>query len=169
MDLHDTLKSQYEAALRMLDDAIEKCPEQLWIDSSVRNPFWRLAYHTLFYTHLYLSSSEATFVLWEKSRPNLQFMGKLPWPPHDTIDPGEPYTRSELRQYLGVLRSQLGDLLSKSELDGPAGFDWIPFSRMELMLYNLRHLQHHGGQLADRIAVATGQGVVWVGYGSDSE
>jgi uncharacterized damage-inducible protein DinB len=33
-------------------------------------------------------------------------------------------------------------------LRGPAGFEWLSFTRSELPLYNLRHVQHHTGQLS---------------------
>jgi hypothetical protein len=33
-------------------------------------------------------------------------------------------------------------------LEGPTGFSWLPFSRAEGHIYNLRHIQHHAGQLS---------------------
>lgn len=33
-------------------------------------------------------------------------------------------------------------------LAAPSGFSWRPFSRGELHLYNLRHIQHHTGALS---------------------
>ncbi|MBG0788360.1 MAG: hypothetical protein H0S79_24995, partial [Anaerolineaceae bacterium] len=50
MNTKQVIKSQYKAALAMLRQAIEKCPEALWTDASYQNPFWRVAYHTLIYT-----------------------------------------------------------------------------------------------------------------------
>jgi uncharacterized damage-inducible protein DinB len=32
-------------------------------------------------------------------------------------------------------------------LEGPSEFPWLPMSRAELHLYNIRHIQHHTGQL----------------------
>jgi hypothetical protein len=46
------LKSQCHASLAMLRDAIEKCPDDLWLDARPRNAFWQVAYHVLFFTHL---------------------------------------------------------------------------------------------------------------------
>ena len=37
-----------------------------------------------------------------------------------------------------------------------------PFNKMELQLYNLRHLQHHTGQLAARLRTAANLAVTWV-------
>jgi hypothetical protein len=47
MTVKRSIRSQYGAALAMLKDAIEKCPDSLWADSNYVNPFWRVAYHTL--------------------------------------------------------------------------------------------------------------------------
>ncbi|KPJ52053.1 hypothetical protein AMJ39_08795 [candidate division TA06 bacterium DG_24] len=47
----------------------------------------------------------------------------------------------------------------------PSGFPWLPFNRFELHLYNIRHIQHHAGQLIERLR---SQGVTdfeWVGIG----
>ena len=66
-------KSQYHAALTMLRQAIEACPPELWTDASYVNPFWHVAYHTLFYTDFYLQPSESAFVPWEHHRPEHNF------------------------------------------------------------------------------------------------
>ena len=55
------LKSQYHAALAMLRHAIEKCPTDLWYSKEQANAFWQTAYHTLFFTHLYLQPTAEDF------------------------------------------------------------------------------------------------------------
>ena len=169
MSIQEVLWSQYEASLRMLEQAVETCPEQLWLDGTARNPFWRLIYHTTFYTHLYLSGSEEAFIPWEKGRANLQFLGPLPWSPHDRVDPGPPYAKSELQRYVQIVREQAEAWIGRLDLDAASAFEWIPFSNLELLVYNLRHLQHHVGQLADRVTQATGTPITWVGYGTDPD
>jgi hypothetical protein len=44
----------------------------------------------------------------------------------------------------------------------PAGFPWLPFNKLELQFYNIRHIQHHTGQLADRLRNAINIGTPWV-------
>ena len=61
MDILAPLSNQYLASLKMLEKSISVCPEPLWLDEGYPNPFWHVAYHTLFYTHLYLSPDEASF------------------------------------------------------------------------------------------------------------
>src|ERR1043166_5324966 len=62
------LKSQYHAALAMLREAIERCPDEEWLSRDHKNAFWQVAYHVLFFTHLYLQPNEAAFVLWSQNR-----------------------------------------------------------------------------------------------------
>jgi hypothetical protein len=167
MEIAETIISQYGAALRMLRSAIEACPDELWESDSYENRFWHIAYHVLFYTHLYLSASESAFVPWEKSKPWYQFMGPLPWPPHDKPKIGEPYTRSAILEYWEWLGERVPTHVREVPFDDPSGFPWLPFKRFELHLYNIRHIQHHAGQLIERLR---GEGMTdfgWVRTGEE--
>ena len=48
------------------------------------------------------------------------------------------------------------------DLDAPSGFHWLPFTKFELQVYNIRHAQHHAAQLADRLRASGNGGVPWV-------
>jgi hypothetical protein len=48
-------------------------------------------------------------------------------------------------------------------LAGESGFPWIPFPRLELHIYNIRHIQHHAGQLGAFLRRNKVKGVGWVG------
>ena len=162
------VQSQYLAALEMLKRVIESCPDALWDDPSYRNRFWHMAYHALFYTHLYVQPGERDFVPWAKHRPNLNFMGPLPWPPHDVPDPGEPYSQEELLAYLDHCRDQVRQQTAALDLErSDSGFGWIPLSKLELQFYTIRHLQQHTGELCERLYVAAGKEVDWVGARPD--
>lgn len=159
------LRSQYSAAFRMLEQAIRQCPAELWDDNHYGNRFWHISYHVLFYTHLYLAPTEQDFVPWEQGRENQQFLGPLLWPPHTPPDLSNPYTPEAVLEYLALVEQQVGPRLQAEKFDAESGFYWLSFNRAELHLYNLRHLQHHTGQLIERLREATGQGVDWVGKG----
>lgn len=75
--LRAALKSQYHAALAMLRDAIRRCPDDLWTNRGGGvTPFWRIAYHTLYYTHLYLQPSNRVFRPWEGHQRGIQRLDK---------------------------------------------------------------------------------------------
>ena len=86
MNIKAIIASQYLAALEMLEQAVLKCPESLWNSSEDKAKFWHVAYHALFYTHLYLQNTHQDFTPWHKHRENYNYMGgRLPWPPHTLL------------------------------------------------------------------------------------
>ena len=78
MDIRKALTSQYLAALAMLEETIRRCPDDLWVDPQAKDQFWQIAYHALFFTHLYLQESEAAFRPWAKHRKDYHNLGPLP-------------------------------------------------------------------------------------------
>ena len=160
---HELVMAQYRAALSMLRAAMEVCPELLWNRTSDDNPFWQIAYHTLFYAHLYLSHTEDEFAPWAKHIEGYAHMGRLPRPPHDEPTIGDPYTVDDIREYLAHIERLLPDLVLTDEFDAPSGFYWLSFTRGETHLYNIRHIQHHVGQLVERLRQTTGKGIDWIG------
>jgi hypothetical protein len=163
MDIRTVIQSQYHASLEMLAQVIKKCPPELWDREEDKNRFWHLAYHALFYTHLYLSPSDEEFIPWEKHRQEYNFMGSLPWPPHDVPKIGEPYTKNEVQEYLEFLRAKLDGLVNAADLHAESGFHWLPFSKLELQFYNIRHLMQHTGELAERLGSVARMEIDWVG------
>ena len=75
MNVQAALKSQYHAALAMLKQAIEQCPEDLWSGGGNPVAFWRVAYHALFFTHLYLQPDLESFRPWEHHREEQEQLG----------------------------------------------------------------------------------------------
>lgn len=163
MSIKDIIKCQYHASLEMLKQAIAKCPESLWNDQEYKNKYWHISYHVLFYTHLYLQDFEKDFTPWTQHRDQYQFLGPLPWPPHEEPRIGEPYNKEEILEYLEICQEQVEEKTTSLTLDAESGFDWLPFSKLELQLYNIRHVQHHTGQLIDRLRTKENIEVRWVG------
>lgn len=91
--LRSALKSQYHASLAMLRTAIRACPKALWATSDNHaNPCWRIAYHTLYYTDLYLQATNKVFHPWEHHQRGIQHMDRWrkAW---------RPYTQAEVLAY----------------------------------------------------------------------
>jgi hypothetical protein len=163
MDIKRIIKSQYLACLEMLKEAITRCPGALWDDQEHANRFWHVCYHVLFYTHLYLQDREEEFVPWTKHRNEYPFLGSLPWPPHREPDIGEPYSKEDILEYLEVCRNEVEQRVDRMDPDAESGFGWLPFNNLELQFYNIRHIQHHTGQLIDRLRTKADIGIDWVG------
>jgi DinB superfamily len=160
MTLQAALKSQYHASLNMLLDTIEKCPSDLWTDTSYVNPFWQVAYHVLFYTDFYLQPSESAFVAWEHHRPGHHRFGSDP----DARASLTPYSIDEVKAYCRRCQATVDAAVDRLDLAAPeSGFPWYRMSKLEHQLVNLRHVQHHTGQLVDRLRQVAGHGVDWIG------
>ena len=175
----EVLKSQYHAALAMLRQAIERCPDALWASRDYHNPFWRIAYHVLYYTHLYIQPALADFRPWEHHQTGLQFMDDTVAPPeiqdltelpHRPPQTGEPYTKAQMLEYWSICERMVDDAVDVLDLTSPeSGFSWYKLSKAEHQFINIRHIQHHAAQLGDRVRATTGTGVDWVSAGRRAE
>lgn len=148
------IASQLLASLAMMNDCVQKCPPQLWNNPEktiAKYPFWLVVYHTLCFVDLYLSPSETVYQ--PRTEPPVVFHPRG-WQEFDDEYPSRTFTQPELLAYIQVCREKIAAVLgngpdSETEisLSGPSGFSRLAFTRTELHLYNLRHLQHHTGQL----------------------
>lgn len=156
MIMQKVIQSQYLAALAMLEKAIAECPDALWNNPADKNKFWHVAYHALFYTHFYIQPAESDFTSWTKHRENYGSME-----PRNDIR--EPYSKADLLEYVAFCREEIGAKTAVLDFTSPnSGFYWLPFGKLELQFYSIRHLQHHAGELCDRLGQA-GIDVGWVG------
>ena len=148
---------QCGAAIDMLENAMLACPEPLWSDRSRRPEFWYLVYHTLFFLDLYAHGSTDGFA------PPAPFT-------LDEMDPAgvlpeRPYTKDELHGYLehGRKRCRAAiDALTEARAEERCRFAWGEVSFLELLLYNLRHVQHHAAQLNLILRQETDSAPRWV-------
>jgi hypothetical protein len=77
----------------------------------------------------------------------------------------QPYDRETLLAYLDTCRAKAKQAMeaeTESTLQGPSGFAWLQFSRIEAHLYNIRHIQHHAGQLSATLRRQGREGVTWI-------
>jgi hypothetical protein len=164
--LAQVLKSQYHAGFAMLREAIERCPDQLWLDSRPVNAFWQIAYHALFFTHLYMGADVASFRPWAGHQRDNQnengFAGKQD--PTSTLPLIPlPYSKNQVLEYWGICDGMVDSAVDALDLRRrDSGFHWYTVSKLEHQLINIRHLQHHAAQLADRLRAAENVGITWV-------
>lgn len=131
------LWKQFGASLDMFENAIEKCPAELWDDE---RQFWYITFHTLWWTDLYLSADPVNF-----NPPEPYNLDELD--PAGVLPP-RTYSKQEMLSYLDHCRNKLKELLNDPRF---SELRWNnerrDFSMFEMELYNMRHVQHHTGQL----------------------
>ena len=156
---------QFGAAIDMLDNALRACPDRLWRDRLWNNEserpeyaqFWYIAYHALFWLDLYLSGSVEGFA------PPAPFtLGELD--PAGLL-PEKPYSKDELQAYLDYGRQKCRatiEALTDEKARQRCGFRWGEISFLELLLYNMRHVQEHAAQLNLMLGQKIGSAPGWV-------
>jgi len=160
------IADQFDASLCTLNKCVSMCPNQHWRGQIGKCAFWHVAYHTLHYVDLYLSPDEKSFKPPRFYRSNVQFLDKLPWPPHEEVSPGEPYEKNVIAEYAAICRGKASETIAtetQESLEKRSGFPWYPISRGEHHLCSIRHVQHHAGQLSAYLRKTTGVGVDWIG------
>ena len=157
------LWGQFGAAIDSLENAIRACPDDLWHDRERRPEFWHVAYHTLFFLDLYLGDATIGF---EPPAPftlsELDQSGVLP----DRL-----YRREEILAYLehgrSKARARIAEL-SAETAHAPCDYGWIQTTRLESLLYNMRHIQHHAAQLNLLLRQTTNSAPGWVARAESS-
>ena len=101
-----------------------------------------MVFHTLFFLDLYLSDSDVGFA------PPAPFT--LDEMDEAGLLPERVYTKDELLTYLEHGRKKCRatiEAMTEEKAHQRCGFDWLDISVVEVLLYNMRHVQHHVGQL----------------------
>jgi hypothetical protein len=159
------IRQQLGAALDMLENAMRACPEELWSDPgkppawASRNVvgFWYVAYHTFFFLDYYLSDPS------EKFAPPDPFT-------LDELDPAgilpdRPYTKNELGNYLDHCHKKAWTAiatLTKESARERRKFGPLEGSIAESLLSQMRHIQHHTGQLNLLLRQSVDEALPWV-------
>ena len=156
-EFKETLWRQFGAAIDMLDNAILACPEALWSDRGHEPEYWYLTYHTLFWLDYYLSDTLEGFA------PPAPF-GLEEMDPAGVLPP-RVYTQAEMRAYLAHGRRKCRtriECLTDATARQRFVQNWMDFNAVELLLYNLRHVQHGAAQLNLILRQRTNDAPRWV-------
>lgn len=165
MDVRAALKDQYHAGLAMLADCIRQCPPDLWAapnppkeEGGMERSFWRIAFHAIYFTHLYLVQEEAAFEappsdLAVTRRADFEALWHAPWAlePYELPAATEPCPKEEILAYVDHVVSLIDPTVDALDLGREdCGFSWYKqISKLSHELLNLRHLQGHVGQLSE--------------------
>ena len=152
--IRQSLWKQFGASIDMLENAIALCDDDLWDND---RKFWYIAYHCLFYLDYYLTLNPSNY-----SPPSPFSTSELN--PSGTM-PERVYNKDELLQYLRYSRNKCYDLVNNLT-DEIANSRWINesknFSVFEILIYNMRHVQHHAAQLNLILRESKGNAPKWV-------
>ncbi len=163
-DLKQSLQKQFGASIEMLENVIQACPREYYQN---QKRFYYLAFHSVIFLDYYLTIPPQNF------SPLLDFTIQSPkdMPPEALGDvlPKRHYPPEELLAYLSQIKTRAFDMIEDLDEDsyqvrfveGEEPGD-MNYSLLEIVLYNLRHTQHHVGQLQMLLSQAPGKVPAWV-------
>lgn len=164
--MKELLAHQYEATLCTLGKAIAACPVESWNAPVANTKFCQVAFHTLFFTDFYLGENEAALKQQAFHQQHPDFFRD-----YEEMEPRVQvllYTRDDINVYLAFCREKARQTLAAETaeiLTAPCDFPPKKFSRAELHVYNLRHIQHHAAQMSLRLRLDWEIDIPWVGSG----
>jgi hypothetical protein len=161
--IKDNLWTQFGASIDMLKNAIELWPDAHW---ETEPKFFYMSYHTLVFLDYYLTipapkvfSSPLPFTFMEPE--------ERPAEAIDDVVPNRIYSKALLLDYLQSCREKCYDVINCLtpekleerwiEVDGD-----MDYAVLEILLYNMRHVQHHAAQLNLLLRQKIGDAPKWV-------
>jgi hypothetical protein len=163
------IAGQFEASLSTLNHCIAWCPDDIWIARVARHRFCQVAFHVLYFADFYLSPDPEAFEgqPFHLAHPNL--FGALGRDEEPLEASGDGvYPRADLEAYAEYCRRKAVEVITaetEEMLCAPAEFLRRRFSRAELHVYNIRHIQHHAAQMIMRLRLDTDVDVPWISSG----
>ena len=160
--------NQFIAALSTLKKCVDQCPDNLWTEPVVNLKYCQVAFHALFFTDVYLGPNLAALREQPFHLDNPDFFGN-----YEELEDRLPvriYETSQMEAYVQHCADKARRVIAQeteSELARTPGFDWLQFSRAEVHISSIRHLQHHAAQLSLHLNRKTGSGVNWVRSGDE--
>lgn len=160
------LAGQYRAALETLNQCIEVCDDDTWSATHPDTAVNQVVFHALFFTDLYLGFGETGFRDQPFHRDNPELFQD-----YEELEDRVPqnfYSQRGCRSYLTYCYGKVDTTLEGEDtaiLFGDCGFPYRRLTRIELHIYNIRHIQHHAAQLGLRNQLNGGAPLRWVGKG----
>lgn len=150
----ETIWKQFGATIEMLENAIVECPPELW---DTEEKFWHKAFHALFFLDYYLSAQPQTF-----SPPAPFTLSEFD--PSGAL-PERVYTKNELLAYAKHCYKKCHKVIVGLD-EASAKSRWVndrkDYSRIEILIYNMRHVQHHAAQLNLIMRLGANKAPGWV-------
>jgi hypothetical protein len=156
--LKEILWLQLGASLDMLGNAVSACPKELWERPSDQMGFWYMAYHALWFLDHDLSPAGGEFAPPAFDIHNYELAIKEPPYLHS-------YSKSDVQEYLQHCRLRAQGAIERLDDPNPRvlrGCERAKANATEVIVGQIRHIQHHSAQLNLLLRQATDSAPGWV-------
>lgn len=160
--LKEVFAKQFQASLCTLNECIDRCPDAAWRSKIVNLEFNQAVFHTLIYTDYYLGDGDETFRQQPFHRDNQGRFGD--YEEFEDRVQVAIYERPFIQSYMAHCRTKLSSTIAAEtaeSLSEQSPFPWLTFSRAEVYVYSIRHIQHHAAQLILRLRRDYKQDMPW--------
>ena len=155
--MQDIIHQQFGAAIDALEGTVQACPEDTWTSGERWQQPWYLTFHSLFWLDHYLTESSVDYA------PPAPFTrGEM----ESNVFPERTYTKAELIVWLNqcrqALSARIATISTNEDCQRQCHLLWGEMGAAELLVYNMRHVQHHVGQINMLIRQGGGTPAPWV-------
>ena len=137
----------------MLRQCVGLCPDDMWTAGIHPRPYWRIAFHTVYFTHLYLGQTDSDYVPWPGRRMDFPELWEKPWSlePYEMPEGAPVSSKQEILDYIAYVDGIVDPTVDDLDLDTPeSGFWWYKnISKLSHQILNIRHIAGHVGQLSE--------------------
>lgn len=165
-ELKTVLANQLAAALCTLSRCIDRCPQDAWQMPIANLTFDQVAFHTLFFTDYYLGRNAGALRPQPFHRNHVDAFAE-----YEELEdrPQEMhYDRTFIEEYMQHCHEKAARVIGSEtdeSLSAKADFERRDFSRAELYVLTVRHIQHHAAHLSLRLRLDAGLEIPWAGSG----
>jgi hypothetical protein len=156
------IANQFAAAFRTLNACIDGCSDSAWNAPVANLAFCQVAFHTLFFADYYLGQNEDSLRRQPFHLHHPRFFRNY----EELQDRKQEllYDKPSVQDYLEHCRSKACEVVASetaATLSARCGFPRKDFSRAELHVNNIRHIQHHAAQLSLRLRIDADTNIPW--------
>jgi uncharacterized damage-inducible protein DinB len=153
----DAARTHFDLSYRMLQELIDKCPDELWDKKRGGYVFWQQILHALTGVNYWMRQSNEQFVE--------PFEGKVLYPELES-DPVDSLSREELKGYANEI-AVMSEAFFEGKDDawfGSASVVYDKINNMDIVFMLLRHIQYHTGHCDSILRESGFEAVEWLDY-----
>ena len=155
--LNEILIRQLKPSFKMAEKIIESCQKSIWAQRNIDPPIWQQIYHVLYGVDYWFSQSKEAFV---SPQFNAEVNSVLGEESKGFVE------QEEMIHYLKQVEEKMDFFISNlpsSEFTSPSKH-YNKWTNLDVILEQLRHLQHHVGYLNRVILKCKIKPVEWENY-----
>jgi len=170
-EIKKSYSRQIGAAFKMLENVIDNTNDTTWTARINNMPFWQICYHVLWFTDFYFHANQATF---QPQSFDMEGIHNYWVKPDSQMIENQkhPISKNNMKAYCKYVKQKANQFIhsiNDTYFTAPSPFEWHGFPKIDLVDYNLRHLQHHVGQLDIVLRREQDMGNPWIMFDDLSE